>query len=48
MKEAKSYIEVILMVFLENSHLGQLGNFGPKDGVSFGLWILSKDFFERG
>ena len=46
MKEAKKYMEIILMVFLKNSHLGQMGYFGSKNGLSSKLWINSEDCFE--
>ena len=46
MKEAKKYMEIILMVFLKNSHLGQMGYFESKNGLSSKLWINSEDCFE--
>ena len=39
-------MKVELMVFLKKYNLGQMGHFGPENGVSLYLWILSKEFFK--
>ena len=43
MKGTKKYMEVILVVFLKKILIGQVGHFGPENGVT---WIYSEDFFE--
>ena len=34
MKGTERYIKIILMVFLKNYHFGQMGHFGPENGVT--------------
>ena len=46
MKATNSYMEVILMVFLKNSHLGQMEHFGPENDAPENFGSTLRIFFE--